>query len=84
MKIWSKIMNTIKVTGNVDENHQLSARVPATIPAGPVTVLIVPASHEDETGDAWMTGIAREWSDELGDPDQDVYTLADGEPLYES
>jgi len=77
-------MVSIKVTGNVDENHQLSARVPATIPSGPVTILIVPASHEDEAGDTWMTGIAREWSDELGDPGQDIYTLEDGEPVHES
>ena len=35
-------MNAVKVTGHVDANHQLSAKVPATVPPGPVTVLIVP------------------------------------------
>jgi len=77
-------MNTVKVTGNVDENQQLSARVPATVPPGPVMVFIVPVSQEDEVGDAWTKGIAQEWADELGDPDQDIYTLADGEPVDES
>jgi hypothetical protein len=74
-------MNTVKVTGTIDENHQLSAQVPATIPPGPVTVWVVPRSQEDEAGDAWTTGIAREWADELNDTGQDIYTLADGEPM---
>jgi len=74
-------MNTVKVIGKVDENHPLSAQVPATILPGPVTVLIVPVMHPDETGDAWPAGIAREWADELSDPAQDIYTSADGEPV---
>ncbi len=74
-------MKTVRVTGSVDENHQLLALVPADIPPGPVTVLIVPSSHEDEAGDAWADGIAREWADDLSDPHQDIYTLADGEPV---
>ena len=77
-------MNPVKVVGNVDENRQLSARVPATIPPGPVTILIVPASQEDEAGTAWAAGIAREWADELRDPGQDIYALTDGEPVDES
>ena len=77
-------MNAVKVTGNVDQKQQLSVRVPSIIPPGPVTVLIVPASQEDKAGTAWMAGIAREWSDELSDPRQDIYTLADGEPVDES
>jgi hypothetical protein len=44
-------MNAVKVTGNVDENHQLSAEVPATIPPGPITVWIVPMPQEDEWGE---------------------------------
>ena len=77
-------MDAGKVSGNVDENRRLSARVPATIPPGPVTILIVPASQEDEAGTAWAAGIAREWADELRDPGQDIYTLTDGEPVDES
>ncbi|NUQ63511.1 MAG: hypothetical protein HUU20_13615 [Pirellulales bacterium] len=77
-------MNAVKIIGNVDENHQLLAQVPATIPPGPVTVLIVPMWQEDEAGDAWTEGIAHEWADELSDPRQDIYTLADGEPVHES
>jgi hypothetical protein len=83
MPIGGKVMNSVKVTGNVDQNHRLWAQVPATVPPGPVTVLIVPLSQEDEAGEAWTKGIARQWADELGDPDQDIYTLADGEPVDE-
>lgn len=32
----------------------------------------------------WTEGIAREWHDELADPREDIYTLADGEPVDES
>ena len=74
-------MNAVKVIGYVDANHQLSAKVPVNVPPGPVTVLIVPMPEEDEAGDAWMAGVAREWADELSDPAQDIYTSADGEPI---
>jgi len=77
-------MNTVKVTGNVDQNHRLSAAVPAAIPAGPVTIFILPLSQDDEAGDAWTAGIAREWADELSDPARDIDTPADGEPVDES
>ena len=77
-------MNSTKITGHVDENHRLSANVPDSIPPGPVTVLIVPAPPEDDAGVAWMAGIAQEWADDLNDPSQDIYTLADGEPVRES
>jgi len=36
---------------------------------------------EDEAGENWMAGIAREWHDELSDPREDIYTLADGVPV---
>jgi hypothetical protein len=77
-------MNTVQVTGHVNEKHQLSAEVPASIPPGPVTVLIVAAPQEDDAGKAWMTGVAQEWADELQDVRQDIYTLADGKPVNES
>ena len=77
-------MNGVKVVGTVDQNRQLSAEVPASIPPGPVTVFVVPVSQEDEAGEAWTAGVALEWAAELNDPAQDIYTLADGEPVDES
>ena len=39
---------------------------------------------EVDAGDAWMAGVASEWADDLADTRQDVYTLADGEPVRET
>ena len=74
-------MNTFTLTGHVNERHLLSAQVPESIPPGPVTVVILPQMEEDEAGAAWMAGVAREWTDELTDVRQDIYTLEDGAPV---
>ncbi len=73
-------MNIVSVTGMVDEQHSLSAQVPDSVAPGRVTVLIVPAI-QDEVDASWITGIAHEWAADLGDTRQDIYTLADGEPM---
>lgn len=75
-------MKTVKVLATVDEQRRLSAEVPASVPPGPVEILVVvPTGDEDEAGAAWAEGIAREWAAELNDPREDVYTLEDGEPV---
>ena len=75
-------MKKIELVGRVDEQHRLSAEVPADLSPGVVkVVLILPSGEEDEAGDAWMAGIAREWEAELSDPREDIYTVTDGEPI---
>jgi hypothetical protein len=37
---------------------------------------------EDEAGTAWASGVAHEWSAELSDTREDIYTLDDGEPIH--
>ena len=74
-------MSIVRITATVDPSHRLFAQVPAEIPPGPVTVLIAPQRHEDDAGDAWAEAVARDWADDLNDPRQDLYTLADGEPV---
>jgi hypothetical protein len=75
-------MLTLKVVGQVDESHRLTAAVPDSIRPGQVEiVLIVSAGVEDEAEAAWMRGVAHEWRDELNDSREDIYTLADGEPV---
>jgi hypothetical protein len=45
----------------VDENHHLSADVPADVAAGPVEIVIVlPPSEEDDAGQHWERGVAAE------------------------
>jgi hypothetical protein len=73
-------MKAIELVGNIDEQHRLRAQVPEELPAGPVR-LIVLLQEEDDAGAAWARGVAREWSDEMGDVKQDIYTLKDGQPL---
>ena len=73
-------MPTLRVVGQVDKSHQLHAAVPDSVRPGPVEiVVIVPADHEDEV--AWVRGVAHEWREELNDPREEIYTLADGEPV---
>ena len=75
-------MTTIKVIGQIDEQHRLTAAVPPTLAPGKVEVVVlVPSKDEDEAGPAWMAGIAREWEGDLNDPREDIYSLADGEPV---
>jgi hypothetical protein len=37
-------------------------------------------SDEDDAGQRWAEWIAHEWADDVSDPREDVYTLADGSP----
>lgn len=70
----------IELTGDIDDQHRLQARVPDELPVGPVR-LIVLLPDEDEGGGVWAQGIAREWIDDLNDSRQDIYTLEDGTPV---
>ena len=73
-------MNAIELVGDIDEQHQLHAQVPTDLPAGPVRVIVL-LPDEDKDGGTWAQATAGEWSRELQDPREDVYTLDDGEPV---
>ena len=75
-------MTALKVFGQVDQSHRLSAVVPESIRPGPVEILLIaPTREKDDAGTAWAESVAREWHEELSDPREDIYTLADGEPV---
>jgi hypothetical protein len=74
-------MDSIAIQGFVDDQHRLSALVPASVPPGPVTVIVATNAQEDDAGAAWMAGISAQWATDLADERQDIYTLADGEPI---
>jgi hypothetical protein len=76
-------MNAIELIGDVDEKHRLQVQVPNEVPPGQVRVIVL-VPEEDETGKVWLEGIAREWSSELSDPCEDIYTLDDGRPVNAS
>jgi hypothetical protein len=73
-------MKAIELQGEIDDQHRLSAQVPEGLPVGSVRVIVL-ISEEDEAGSAWARGICSEWSAELNDPQQDIYTLNDGQPV---
>jgi hypothetical protein len=74
------LMKAIELRGEIDDQHRLNAQVPHSFPAGSVRVIVL-IPEEDETGSAWEAGVSSEWSAELSDPEQDIYTLSDGQPL---
>jgi hypothetical protein len=78
--IMNSTMKAIELLGNIDDQHRLRAQVPKELPSGPVR-LIVLLPEVDNADAAWANGIAREWSDELSDAQQDIYTLDDGQPV---
>ena len=74
-------MKAIELLGEIDDQYQLHARVPAGFPTGSVR-LIVMAAEEDDAGLVWAAGVGSEWSAELGDSREDIYTLDDGQPVH--
>jgi len=73
-------MKAIELVGEIDDQHRLRVKVPADFPTGAVRVIVL-APEEDEAGMAWMRGVSSEWSEELSDSRQDIYTAEDGEPV---
>ena len=73
-------MKAIELIGDIDDQHRLHAQVPKELPAGQVR-LIVLLPVEDEAGTLWGQGVAAEWSTELNDSREDIYTLDDGRPV---
>ncbi|HVT46833.1 MAG TPA: hypothetical protein VHD57_03520 [Vicinamibacterales bacterium] len=74
-------MRGIELIGDVDDEHRLQARVPADVPAGRVRVIVL-LPDEDEAGASWARGVASEWSAELEDTREDIYSLDDGQPVH--
>ena len=73
-------MKAIELIGEVDAGHCLRAVVPEDLPRGPVRLLVL-VPEQDQAEESWTHAIASEWSDELSDTRQDIYTLGDGRPL---
>jgi hypothetical protein len=74
-------MKAIELIGDIDDHHRLRASVPEGLPAGPVRLIVLLSEEEDEAGAVRANGVAREWSGELTDARQDLYTLEDGKPV---
>jgi hypothetical protein len=86
-------MHAIKATWT---NGQILPLEPVDWPEGS-ELLVEPAASAGKTGmnesdwpddsesvAAWTAAVAQEWEDDLSDSRQDIYTLADGEPVRET
>ena len=74
-------MRALEFVAEVDEQRRLQVSLPEMLaPATVRVIVLVPEPGEDDAGIAWAQGIAREWSAELADSREDIYTLEDGEP----
>ena len=69
-------MIRIELVGTVDEQHQLSLKVPKQIKPGPIKVVLEIPGEEDD----WAEGVAQAWAGDWSDPREDIYTLQDGDP----
>ncbi len=77
-----RTVKTYEVVADVDEERRLAVTLPETAPWGRARVIVMLPEDEDEAASAeWMSGIAREWAEELADEREDLYTLEDGEPV---
>jgi hypothetical protein len=75
-------MRSIKLKGNVDTNHKLTAQVPAEVGPGEVELILVFSPNEEALAEEqWAEGISRDWAEEWSDPREDIYTITDGEPV---
>ena len=79
-------MTAIEMTGTVDENHQL--QLDGVLPfAGPKRVRVIVLSPLIEYTDDWnemewlKASLSNPAFDFLHDPEEDIYTLNDGQPF---
>lgn len=82
-------MTAIEMTGTVDENHQL--QLDGLLPfAGPKRVRVIVLSPLMEISDEvseveWLKASLNNPAFEyLRDPEEDIYTIQDGKPFYET
>ena len=72
-------MRAIELRGEIEDQRRLRAQVAEGFPVGSVRMTVL-VPEEDEAGLAWGSGISGEWSADLADSNQDIYTLDDGQP----
>jgi hypothetical protein len=78
-------MTAIEMTGTIDEHRQLQLDNPLPV-SGPMRVrVIVLYPIEDEWDEEeWLRAAARNPAFEfLKDPEEDIYSLNDGEPFHD-
>jgi len=78
-------MTAVEMTGTVDEHHHLllDGALPVSGPIR-VRVIVLYPLDEDWTEEEWLRAAARNPAfADLNDPEEDIYTLVDGEPFHD-
>ncbi|MFQ5611161.1 MAG: hypothetical protein ACE5H9_03415 [Anaerolineae bacterium] len=77
-------MKAVEVTGTIDEKGNLRLDEPlASVGQGRVRVILLFSEGSDITEGEWLRAAASNPAFEfLQDPQEDIYTLADGKPFY--
>jgi len=78
-------MTAIEMTGTVDEHHQLQVDdlLPVSGPMRVRVLVLYPLSDEWDERE-WLRAAVRNPAFAfLSDPEEDIYTLADGEPFHD-
>lgn len=72
-------MKALEVRAEIDRQHRLQGTVPPDLRPRRVRVIIL-VPEEEDVGEPWKHGVARQWATELGDVRENIYTGSDGEP----
>jgi hypothetical protein len=78
-------MTAIEMTGTIDKHHrlQLDGELPISGPRRVRVIVLYPLDDEWDEGE-WLAGGARNPAfTYLHDPEEDIYSLADGEPFHD-
>ncbi|MDI6769771.1 MAG: hypothetical protein QMD04_08855 [Anaerolineales bacterium] len=78
-------LTALELTGTIDEDRQLKLDAKLPIP-GPMRVRVIvlypPVDEWDE--EEWLRAAAQKPAfDSLREPEEDIYTLADGRPFHD-
>jgi hypothetical protein len=78
-------VRAIETTGVIDEKSQLrlDAPLPVVGPSRVRVIVLIPGGEHNEIGESeWLYAAARNPAfDFLKEPEEDIYTLADGRPF---
>ncbi|MEN8221057.1 MAG: hypothetical protein ABFS56_32835 [Pseudomonadota bacterium] len=78
------LARTIETTGFVNAQHQLLLNESLPIASTHVRVILMLRDEADITEQEWLKAAASNSAfDFLKEPEEDIYTLADGKPFHE-
>lgn len=77
-------LRAVEVAGTIDQNHQLHLDEPLPVngPSRVRVIILIPDSPNEVSEEEWLKAAATNPAfDFLKEPEEDIYTLADGKPF---